>query len=82
MKSPAEVDAAWATLKTDDAIAEKRIEFVAEVSMLGARNASGHIVTYPLIENSHANHILDISRCPVSPELMRYQRKLARLWRA
>ena len=65
--------AAFASLDTDEAIAEKRIDFVAEVSMLGARNARGDIVTYPLVENSHANHILDVSRCPVSPELMRYE---------
>ena len=64
---------AFESLHTDEAIAEKRINFVAEVSMLGARNARGDIVTYPLVENSHANHILDISRCPVSPELMRYE---------
>ena len=65
--------AAFASLNTDDAIAEQRIDFVAEVSMLGARNVRGEVVTYPLVENSHANHILDISRCPVSPELMRYE---------
>ena len=64
---------AWTSLCTDDAIAEQRIDFVAEVSMLGARNARGEIVTYPLVENSHAHHILDISRCPVSPELLRYE---------
>ncbi len=64
---------AFAALSTDDAIAEQRIDFVAEVSMLGARNARGQVVTYPLVENSHANHILDISRCPVSPQLMRYE---------
>lgn len=68
-----QAESAFASLHTDEAIAEKRIDFVAEVSMLGARNARGAIVTYPLVENSHANHILDISRCPVSPELMRYE---------
>ena len=65
--------AAWRALATDDAIAEQRIDFVAEVSMLGARNARGEIVTYPLVENSHAHHILDVSRCPVSPGLLRYE---------
>ncbi len=65
--------AAFQSLGSTDCIAEKRIDFVAEVSMLGARNARGQIVTYPLVENSHANHILDISRCPVSPSLVRYE---------
>lgn len=68
-----EAATAFAALQTDEAIAEQRIDFVAEVSMLGARNARGDIVTYPLVENSHANHILDISRCPVSPPLLRYE---------
>ena len=57
----------------DMAIAEQRIDYVAEVSMLGARNAAGQIVVYPLIENQHRHHILDISRCPVSPELIKFE---------
>lgn len=73
VRSPQDVEAAWTGLSTDDAIAEQRIDFVAEVSMLGARNARGQVVTYPLIENTHANHILDLSRCPVSPSLQRYE---------
>lgn len=72
VSSADQAEDAFRSLHTDEAIAEKRIDFVAEVSMLGARNARGEIVTYPLVENSHANHILDISRCPVSPELTRY----------
>ncbi len=72
-QSAEHAEVAWLSLKTNDAIAEQRIDFVAEVSMIGARNARGQIVTYPLIENSHANHILDISQCPVSPSLARYE---------
>lgn len=71
--SAEQATSAFASLKTDEAIAEKRIDFVAEVSMLGARNARGEVVTYPLVENSHAHHILDVSRCPVRPELMHYE---------
>ncbi|MFO1063565.1 MAG: 5-(carboxyamino)imidazole ribonucleotide synthase [Pirellulales bacterium] len=73
IRSETDIAAQWVRLDTNDAIAEQRIDFAAEVSMLGARNATGSIVTYPLIENSHANHILDISRCPVSPELVQYE---------
>lgn len=50
-------------------IAEKMIEFRAEVSILVARNARGETAVYPLVENQHSHHILDISMCPVSPEL-------------
>ncbi|MCC6510228.1 MAG: 5-(carboxyamino)imidazole ribonucleotide synthase [Pirellulaceae bacterium] len=73
VRSPEGASDAWASLNTDDAIAEQRIDFVAELSMLGARNAEGHVITYPLVENSHANHILDISRLPVSPSLLEYE---------
>lgn len=73
VSGPDAAEAAFQSLCTDDAIAEQRIDFVAEVSMLGARNARGDVVTFPLVENTHSHHILDVSRCPVSPELMRYE---------
>lgn len=63
----------WHSLGTSHVIAEKWIEFVAEVSMLAARNASGSIECYPLVENEHAHHILDTSSCPVRPELLELQ---------
>jgi 5-(carboxyamino)imidazole ribonucleotide synthase len=64
---------AWENLKTDHAVAEKRIDFIAEVSMLAARNAAGQFVCYPLIENQHASHILDISCCPARGDLSKHQ---------
>lgn len=69
VKSPAEIDEAWKLLGTDHVIAEQWIAFEAEVSMITARNERGEIASYPLFENTHANHILDITRCPVSEEL-------------
>jgi len=51
-------------------IAEKMIDFRAEVSILVARNPQGETVVYPLVENEHRNHILDVTRCPVSSELL------------
>ena len=59
----------WEQLATSDAIAEQWIEFDAEVSMITARNARGQVECYPLFENDHSNHILDITRCPVSTHL-------------
>ena len=70
-----QVDSAWESLGTSDVIAEKWIDFEAEVSMLVARNAGGQIEAYPLLENEHANHILDVSRCPVSPALGVYEQQ-------
>ncbi len=68
-KSADEAAEIYCSLDTNHAIAEKWIQFEAEVSMITARNAAGQMVSYPLIENEHANHILNVSRCPASPHL-------------
>ncbi len=69
VRSAEELPKAWPRLGTHEVIAEKWIDFDAEVSMITARNARGQIESYPLFENGHANHVLDISRCPVSAHL-------------
>lgn len=66
------VASAWKDLDDTHSVAEQWIEFDAEVSMIAARNASGEIVCYPLLENDHANHILDITVCPANLGLQRY----------
>lgn len=63
---------AWQRLGEQRSIAEQWIEFEAEVSMIAARNRRGEIVCYPLLENHHANHILDVTLCPTRPELQPY----------
>lgn len=47
------------------AIAEKGIEFSEELSIIGARNAQGEKVFYPLVRNLHQNGILLASQSPV-----------------
>jgi len=44
-----------------EAIAERRIRFSTELSLIGARDAAGNMVFYELTENFHANGILQIS---------------------
>lgn len=44
-----------------EAIAERRIHFSTELSLVGARDAAGNMVFYELTENFHANGILQIS---------------------
>lgn len=73
VRTAEEVHAAWQQLGTSEAIAEKWIEFDAEVSMITARNARGQIECYPLLENEHSHHILDITRCPVSAHLRKLE---------
>ncbi|MFN5275395.1 MAG: 5-(carboxyamino)imidazole ribonucleotide synthase [Planctomycetota bacterium] len=56
-------------------IAEKWIEYVAEVSVLVARNPAGQVEAYPMFTNSHRNHILDLTTVPASGELCHVQAK-------
>lgn len=69
VRSKQELDAAWEGLNSSRVIVEQLVEFEAEVSMITARNASGQIESYPLLENEHSRHILNVSRCPVSSQL-------------
>lgn len=52
-------------------IVETCIDFLSEVSAIGARGRNGEIVTYPLTQNTHRDGILHKSVVPatVSPEL-------------
>lgn len=69
VRSMEELEAARVALGNGLLIAEKMIDFRAEVSILVARNPNGETVVYPLVENEHRHHILDVTRCPVSPTL-------------
>lgn len=73
VRSQNEIRDAFESLDSNHLIAEKWIPYQAEVSMVAARNAAGQIECYPLVENEHANHILDVSRCPVQPKLVDLQ---------
>lgn len=55
---------AWRVLQTDEAVLETFVDFEREVSVIAVRGAEGEVVTYPVIENSHQHHILDLSCCP------------------
>ncbi|MFO0939289.1 MAG: 5-(carboxyamino)imidazole ribonucleotide synthase [Pirellulales bacterium] len=73
VKRPEDLSEAWDSLNSDHVVAEKWIDFVAEVSMIAARNARGQFVCYPVFENQHANHILDVTCCPARGDLCRLQ---------
>lgn len=56
--------AAWGPFDGQPAVLEKFITFEREISVLVARGVDGEIATWPVCENEHANHILDITYCP------------------
>lgn len=61
-----EAEAAIARLNGQEAVLEEFIDFEKEISVVGARSAEGKFAHYGVIENSHSNHILDVSFAPAA----------------
>ncbi len=59
-----DAEAAWNSLKTDDAILEGYVDFVREISVVLARGQDGKIAAYPAAENRHRDHILSETIVP------------------
>jgi 5-(carboxyamino)imidazole ribonucleotide synthase len=73
------LDAAWAAMGGDLGIVERFVDFACEISVVGARSASGAWATYPAVENQHVNHILDTTIAParVTPEVAMHAEAIA-----
>ncbi|HET7147698.1 MAG TPA: 5-(carboxyamino)imidazole ribonucleotide synthase [Candidatus Nitrosopolaris sp.] len=58
---------------------EKFVNFKKEISIMVARNASGEITSFPVVENIHKNHILSLTIVParVSDKVASNARKMA-----
>jgi 5-(carboxyamino)imidazole ribonucleotide synthase len=80
IKALGEIDSAFENLGGSEAVLEAFIEFEKEVSVVCARDQKGDFAHYGVIENSHANHILDISFAParVPPKLFKEAVEIAR----
>ncbi len=59
-----DLDAAWKSLSTDEAVLEGIVDFERELSVIGVRGVQGDFRCYGPIHNIHRNHILDVSICP------------------
>ncbi len=72
LNHPDEAAEAWQAVGGVDCILEGWITFERELSMVAARDVNGRIAHYNLIENSHDNHILDVSVAPadVPPQVL------------
>ncbi|MEO6740281.1 MAG: 5-(carboxyamino)imidazole ribonucleotide synthase [Chthoniobacteraceae bacterium] len=55
---------AWRPFEGQPAVLEKFIPFEREISVIVARGLDGAMTTWPVCENEHANHILDVTLCP------------------
>jgi 5-(carboxyamino)imidazole ribonucleotide synthase len=71
-----DVERAWLQLGSAPLLYEEWIPFDCEVSIIGARNARGEIVVYPLNGNVHSQGILRLTRAPFGPA--RWQQLAAR----
>ena len=58
---------------------EKFVKFRKEISIMVARNASGEITSFPVVENIHKDHILNLTIVParVSDKVASKARKMA-----
>jgi 5-(carboxyamino)imidazole ribonucleotide synthase len=65
-----EIEAAWSTLGEGEAVLEAWVDFACEVSVVAARGMDGAFVHFGVVENTHRDHILDLTVAPaaISPE--------------
>ncbi len=80
IKTVKDLDEAWKAIGKREAVLEAQIDFDREISVVGARNASGEFINYGAIENCHVNGILDSSIAParVPPFLAQEAVEIAR----
>jgi 5-(carboxyamino)imidazole ribonucleotide synthase len=57
---------AWRLMGSAHGIIEGFVDFTCEVSVIIARGLDGTVIPYPVVENRHANHILDVTIAPAS----------------
>lgn len=64
IKTESDIETAFEHLQANESVLEAFVDFEKEVSVVAARDAKGNFAHYGVIENEHANHILDISFAP------------------
>lgn len=64
--APNDINPAFLTLNGQEGVLEAFVDFAKEVSVVCARSQDGDFAHYGVIENEHANHILDISFAPAN----------------
>lgn len=66
LRSVAELPAAFAALAGAEGIYEAFVDFSKEVSVIAARTLDGGFAAFPVFENAHADHILDVTFAPAA----------------
>lgn len=80
LRNESELANAFAALNGAEGIYEAFVDFEKEVSVVAARTLGGEFKAFPVFENSHSNHILDVTLAPaaISEKLAREAAELAR----
>ena len=72
----------WGLVGHQEAIVERVVDFTHELSVIGARGLDGAFAHFGAVENTHKNHILDLSIAParvsdaIADEAVRMTRKI------
>jgi len=64
LRKPVDVARAWQSLGGVPLILEGFIRFDREISIIGARSTRGEVRAYPVVENTHREGILRVTRAP------------------
>ena len=64
LASADELERVFTALGGQEAVVERKVSLGVEISVVAARGVDGAIVTYPLFENRHVQHVLDVTLCP------------------
>jgi 5-(carboxyamino)imidazole ribonucleotide synthase len=59
-----DLTAVWAARQDDECILESVIDFEKEISVIVARGLDGAMAVFPVCENIHREHILDVTLAP------------------
>lgn len=66
IKDKEEAKTAFHLLQKNDLMIEKFVDFTTELSIMVARDLQGNIKYYPVVENTHEDNILRITRVPAA----------------
>lgn len=64
LAADSDLEEVWHRMDGQRSVLEQWIRFEGEFSVICARNREGEIAAFPVAENVHTNHILDISLAP------------------
>lgn len=75
-----DIDAAFASLKSEEVIIESLVNFKCEISVIVARDVFGKTEVYDVVLNEHKNHILSktTAPAPLAPALLTKAKKLGK----